>query len=116
MLKRRKLLLFGCVFWSALGGFAGNADAQRAGGLGPFKVTSLTISNVGPSAVSEQLVRANIRVNQGENYNRNSVDDDIRNLYATGYFFNIQVAEQRSEEGIALVYRMSVIFGRPCTM
>ena len=110
MLKRRRWLLFGCVFWSALGGFALNADAQRAGGLGPFKVTSVTISNVGPSAVSEQLVRANIRVNQGENYNRNSVDDDIRNLYATGYFFNIQVAEQRGEEGIGLIY---LVQGRP---
>jgi len=49
-------------------------------------------------------VRANIRVKEGDAFNRNSVDDDVRNLYATGYFLNVQVREKRTDDGIALLY------------
>ncbi len=68
------------------------------------KVLSITVSNVGPQTVGESLVRANIRVKEGDIFNRNSVDDDVRNLYATGFFLNVQVREQRSADGIALLY------------
>ena len=68
------------------------------------KVVSITVSNVGPQAVSESLVRANIRIKEGDTFNRNSLDDDVRNLYSTGYFDNIRVAEERKAEGIALLY------------
>jgi outer membrane protein insertion porin family len=87
------------VFWWALCGFSLPASAQFQ-----RKVISITVSNVGPQVVSESLVRANIRVKEGDSYNRNSVDDDVRNLYATGYFHNVQVREQLSVDGISLLY------------
>ena len=68
------------------------------------KVLSITVSNVGPQTVGESLVRANIRIKEGDAYNRNSVDDDIRNLYSTGFFLNVQVRERREPEGIHLLY------------
>ena len=64
----------------------------------PSKILSITVSNVGPQTVGEALVRANIRVKEGDQYNRNSVDDDIRNLYSTGFFLNVQVRERRDPE------------------
>ena len=68
------------------------------------KVARIIVTNVGPASVSEDLVRANIRVKVGDTYVRSSVDDDVRNLYGTGYFFNIQVLDQLTDEGIVLTY------------
>ncbi len=56
-------------------------------------VRKIVIKHVGPAAVSEELIRANIRIKEGEAYSRFAVDDDIKNLYGTSYFFNIRVTE-----------------------
>src|SRR5207253_5670535 len=53
-------------------------------------ITKVAITNIGPQNVSEALVRANIKVKEGDVYNRASIDDDVRNLYNTGYFYNIR--------------------------
>jgi len=110
MLSRKKLVGFGCLVWLALGGFSGEATAQAPLGNPAPKVSRITLTNIGPAAVSEALVRANIRVREGDPFNRFSVDDDIRNLYATGYFLTIRVANERTEDGIALLYQLQ---GRP---
>lgn len=101
ILKRKSSLLYGCVLWWALHGFPAPAQAQEIAAL---KVVSITVSNVGVQTVSESLVRANIRTKEGEAFNRNTMDDDVRNLYLTGYFENVRVAEERRQEGIALMY------------
>jgi len=91
------------VAWFALGGAALSARAQ-VGGIDPLKVTRIGITNVGPLNVSESLIRANIRVKEGEPYNRRAIDDDVNSLYATGYFLNIQVHEKLAGDGVALTY------------
>ena len=58
------------------------------------KITRIEIKHLGPPAVSDDLIRGNIRIRQGDPYNKVSVDDDIRNLYTTGYFYNIRVVEE----------------------
>ncbi|EEF60407.1 outer membrane protein assembly factor BamA [Pedosphaera parvula] len=68
------------------------------------KVAQIIITNVGPATVSEDLVRANIHVKVGDPYVRTSVDDDVKNLYATGYFFNIQVLDNFTDKGVVLTY------------
>jgi outer membrane protein insertion porin family len=104
MLRRKSSLIFGCVAWWTLsGGFApGIASAQL--GIAPPRILSITVSNVGPQTVSESLVRANIRLKVGEPYAYNSINDDVKNLLATGYFFNVRVLESRSPDGVSLVY------------
>ena len=103
IIRRKSSLLYGCLLWWALSGFPTPVQAQ-AQAPAPIKVVSITVSNVGPQSVSESLVRANIRIKEGDTFNRNSLDDDVRNLYVTGYFENIRVAEERRQEGIALMY------------
>ncbi len=71
--------------------------------------TSLTVSKVeivhkGPASVSDELIRANIRVKEGDPFQRGSVDDDVKNLYATKLFNNIQVAEEITGDKIKLTY------------
>lgn len=73
-------------------------------------VSAIDIQHVGPRTVSDDLVRANIRVRIGDPYSKLNVDDDVRNLYATGFFFNIQVRESLSPTGVTLLYRVQ---GRP---
>ena len=74
------------------------------------KIAKIDVRHVGPPAVSDSLVRANIRLKEGDDYRRPSVDDDIRQLYATGYFYNIRVGEEIAPEGMKLTY---VVQGNP---
>src|SRR5690242_13535331 len=67
-------------------------------------IQNIEIRHVGPPAASESLIRANIRVKPGDTYVRTSVDDDVRSLYSTGYFRQIQVAYEPADKGINLIY------------
>src|ERR1700728_2129595 len=87
-------------------GFLPSARAQMAA---PH-VHSILIRHVGPPAVSDDFVRANIRVKPGEPFSRAVVDEDIKNLYATGYFFKIQAGEEVTAAGLDLTV---VVKGKP---
>ncbi len=84
-------------------------------------IRKIVIKHVGPPAVSEELIRANIRVKEGEAYSRVSIDDDIKNLYGTLFFYNIRVTEDvtATETGpggvkIAKEYTLTyVVQGKP---
>lgn len=67
-------------------------------------VKQIVITNRGPVTVGESLVRANIRSKVGDPYNGNVIDDDVRSLYATGFFSNVQVAEEQETDGMILYY------------
>src|SRR6186713_1243221 len=69
-------------------------------------VSKVEIQHIGPPAVSDSLIRANIRVKPGDTFQRGAVDDDVRNLYATGYFNNIRVSEEMTPAGLVLTYRV----------
>lgn len=75
-------------------------------------IKKIEIRHVGPAAASESLIRANIRLKEGDTYTRNTVDDDVRSLYSTGYFYNIRVATEPAADkrGIHLIY---VLQGKP---
>src|SRR3954470_12498072 len=93
--KSNRLLIFllSLVFLPA-------ADAQFSGP----KITKIEIRHRGPVTVSDDLIRANIRVKVGDPYQIPAVDEDVRNLYATGFFYNIQVAREESADGFTLAY------------
>ncbi|MEY4387952.1 MAG: hypothetical protein RLY20_3235, partial [Verrucomicrobiota bacterium] len=79
------------------------------GGVNVFAQGSLTISkieirHVGPATVSDELVRSNLRMKEGDAYIRLSVDDDVKNLYGTGLFYNIRVSESNAVNGVELTY------------
>src|SRR6266404_4042881 len=86
--------LFALLFFSAA------AQAQLSGP----KITKIEIRHRGPVSVSDDLIRANIRVKVGDPYLVAAVDDDVRNLYSTGFFYNIQIAREESASGFTLVY------------
>ena len=69
-----------------------------------LKVSRIEIKHIGPATISDELIRANLRVKVGDLYLRPSVDDDVKNLYGTGLFYNIRVADENTPDGIALTY------------
>jgi outer membrane protein insertion porin family len=75
-----------------------------------LKVARVNIKQVGPPAASDELIRANIRVKPGDIYLPTTVDDDVRNLYATGFFYNIQVGASNATDGLVLTY---TLMGKP---
>jgi outer membrane protein insertion porin family len=77
----------------------------------PPRIHKIFIFNVGPPAVSEAFVRANIRSKEGQPLERaTTVDEDIKSLYATGYFYKIRVDETNTTQGVDLTY---IIQGKP---
>lgn len=99
LLRRGRVLL----------GFLLAAHLSLTAQVGP-RVDSIEVRHIGPPAASDELVKANIRVKVGDVYLRTSVDDDVRNLYATGYFYNIRVVQEPTATGVKLIY---VVQGKP---
>jgi len=57
-----------------------------------------------PQTLSEELIRQNISVKVGDNFDQVAVDRDVRDLYAIGFFHNLRVSKNNSEAGIILNY------------
>src|SRR5438552_10400264 len=94
--------LFRCPCWLLLWLLAPGLPL-RAAQTGLI-VEKIEIKHVGPPAVSDDLVRANIHVKVGDAYNPNATTEDIRTLKTTGFFYNIQVAAERTDGGLKLIY------------
>ena len=76
----------------------------------PTKVAEVKIEHVGPISVSDELIRAHIRVRPGDTYLPGASSDDIHNLYGTGFFYNIRVTADPTPQGVVVTY---VVQGKP---
>src|SRR5436190_16177277 len=97
-----KLLSRLCGLWllaAAVCSVRGQAPSPTLG-----RVSKIEIRHVGPSKVADELIRANIRVKVGDEYLPPAFDDDIHSLYATGFFYNIQVDKRVEGAGVVLIY------------
>jgi outer membrane protein insertion porin family len=68
--------------------------AQEAPQAPPQKIGTITIKFVGVANVSEQVVRANMALREGNDFDDSIVDRDIRSLYKTGLFEFIEVKRE----------------------
>jgi outer membrane protein insertion porin family len=92
--------LLALLLWVWLAACVPPAAAQTAEPL----VNKIFIRFVGPPPVSEQFVRANIRVKVGEPFTQAAADEDTKSLYLTGYFKNIRVTAAPEGGGVDLTY------------
>jgi outer membrane protein insertion porin family len=67
-------------------------------------VAEVQIRLVGPQLVKEADIRTNIHVQVGVPFDRVAVDQDVRDLYATGLFYNVRVSNEKTKEGTKLIY------------
>ena len=73
-------------------------------------VNQIDIRHVGPTSVSDELIRANIQTKPGDELSTAKVNQDIKNLLGTGYFHNVNIAWDRKEDGVNLIYSVQ---GKP---
>lgn len=63
-------------------------------GAETYKAGTITIKFVGTANVNEQVVRANMQVHEGGDFDDALLDRDIRNLYKTGLFEFIEIKRE----------------------
>lgn len=68
------------------------------------RVTGILVTNIGPAAASEELIRANIHIKVGDIFVLTSVDEDVKSLYNTGFFSNIHVVPKADKDGVVVNY------------
>jgi outer membrane protein insertion porin family len=83
-----------------------------AQGVAPLRstVVRIEIRHVGPPAVSDDLIRANIRTRVGDAFSVQRTDQDVRSLQATGFFSNVRVATEPEADGLKVIYLLT---GKP---
>jgi len=80
------------MFAAVSGLWAQEADQSQSGPA--QKIGTITIKFVGVANVSEQVVRANMALRDGGDFDDAIVDRDIRSLYKTGLFEFIEVKRE----------------------
>ncbi len=85
----RPRLLLPLLFLAAL--LAGRAYGQAPEQQETPKIRKIEIKFLGLTSVSEDVVRANISLREGMDYDETLIDRDIRSLYRTGLFETIEV-------------------------
>jgi outer membrane protein insertion porin family len=104
---RTGLLLL--VSWM-LAGMSLNAQSAAARVQGVGLIEQIQVQHIGPPAVSDDLVRAHIRVKEGDTYSLSATTSDVRSLESTGFFRDVRVAADRTENGYKLIY---IVQGKP---
>jgi outer membrane protein insertion porin family len=73
--------------------------APIAGQEGPI-VRAIDIQYIGPKTVANSVILSNMRTTVGEVYSAASVEEDVRNLYATGFFTNLAIKDEPMGDGV----------------
>ena len=76
----------------------------------PQTVEEIQIRHIGPVAVSDERIHANIQTRIDEPLNTSKINQDIKNLLGTGFFLNVNVTWERTSGGVRLIYAVQ---GRP---
>ena len=65
-----------------------------------YKVGTISVKFIGTAIVNEQVVRANMQLHEGGDYDGSIVDRDIRALYKTGLFEFIEVKQEAASDRV----------------
>ena len=66
---------------------------------GPI-VRAIDIEFIGPKTVSQAVILSNMRTTVGDVYSAAAVEEDVRNLYATGFFTNLAIKDEPMGDGV----------------
>src|SRR3954447_291210 len=93
-----------------LGALARNGNSQLAppdpatpGNPPSLIVRAIDIQFAGAATVSKEKILANMRTQVGRPYSQQAVEDDIRNLYATGNVSNVRIFGEQVKDGVKVV-------------
>jgi len=74
-------------------------QAPIAAENGPI-VREINIEYIGPKTVAKSVILSNMRTTVGGVYNASSIEEDVRNLYATGFFTNLAIKDEPLGDGV----------------
>ncbi|MDR1303628.1 MAG: outer membrane protein assembly factor BamA [Verrucomicrobiales bacterium] len=69
---------------------------------GPI-VKDIEIDYFGPHSVDRSVIISNMRTTIGQPYSLAGVEEDVRNLYATGLFVNLRIYDEPLADGVKVV-------------
>ncbi len=78
---------------------APDTQAPAAGESGPI-VRAIDIEYIGPPTVAKSVILSNMRTTVGGVYTAAAVEEDVRNLYATGFFTNLAIKDEPLGDGV----------------
>ncbi len=78
-------------------------QATNAPSLSAPIVREIEILYVGPKSVNKNVILSNMRTTVGQPYTIAGIDEDIRNLYATGLFTNLRISDEPHPKGVKVV-------------
>jgi len=78
---------------------APDTEAPAGGEEGPI-VRDIDIEYIGPKTVAKSVILSNMRTTVGGVYSAASVEEDVRNLYATGFFTNLAIKDEPLGDGV----------------
>ncbi len=103
--RSRELFFRSCQFLGALVvalvAFAPFSSAQQSP-----TVVAIEFRWRGPETVSRQVIESNIQTQQGQPISEAKIEQDVRNLMATGYFLQVHIIEEPAEGGVKLIYEL----------
>ena len=68
------------------------------------EVSRITIE--GNKIVSDATIVSKIKIRAGQAYNENVINEDIKNLYGTGFFEVVEVEKQEEPDGIVVIFEV----------
>ena len=66
----------------------------------------LRIDIEGNQIVSDATIVSKIKIRAGQAYNENIINEDIKNLYGTGFFEVVDVEKTEEPEGVVVVFKV----------
>ena len=66
-------------------------------------VVEIDVQYAGPATVAKERLLANMRTRVGQPYSEATVEEDIRNLYATGNVVNVRIFGEPKGEGVKVI-------------
>jgi len=76
----------------------------RVAAAGEDKVALIKI--VGNKTVSQETIALRIKVRVGQIYNENVVNEDVRNLYSSGFFEMVTAEKEKSATGVTVTFKV----------
>lgn len=75
----------------------GNAENRVA------QVVEIDVQYAGPATIAKERLLANMRTRVGQPYSEQAVEEDIRNLYATGNVVNVRIFGEPKGDGVKVI-------------
>ncbi|MEI8225834.1 MAG: outer membrane protein assembly factor BamA [Bacteroidota bacterium] len=75
---------------------------------GPDKIAKISVT--GNERIDTGFIMNNIKIKENEPYNLDKIQDDMKNIYKTGFFSDVQIDVQDTDKGKAVTF---VVIERP---